>query len=145
MIIDDNWATLQYLQQDGELLTFNNRYLIHRSGEILNLRKKSKQNPQVNCGHAIDYHTYRVIDKGIQRRIRIHRAVLSSFFPIPNEHSELNACHIDANPLNNNLDNLCWMSASHNSLHAAREGYLAVDPATRIGVFLDEIKVKYDG
>lgn len=49
---------------------------------------------------------------GHERRIQVHRLIAITFIPNPENKSQVN--HIDENKLNNNVDNLNWMSAKEN-------------------------------
>jgi hypothetical protein len=63
--------------------------------------------------------------QGIRHQIRVHRLVLLAFkgFPRP----ELECNHINGNKLDNRPENLEWVTASENVLHAFRLG-LRVSP-----------------
>jgi hypothetical protein len=50
----------------------------------------------------------------------IHRLVAKYFIPNPNNKSQIN--HIDGNKLNNNVNNLEWVSNLENRKHAVRTG-----------------------
>jgi hypothetical protein len=53
---------------------------------------------------------------------KVHRLVADAFCKKPNEKVEVN--HIDGNKLNNNSDNLEWVSRSENIKHAFRLGLM---------------------
>lgn len=50
----------------------------------------------------------------------LHRAIGLAFIPNPNNEATIN--HKDGNKLNNDIDNLEWVSYGDNSLHALRTG-----------------------
>lgn len=58
--------------------------------------------------------------KGRRQNKRVHRLLMETFVPNPNNYPQIN--HIDGNKLNNNLSNLEWCTASHNSKHAVTIG-----------------------
>lgn len=57
---------------------------------------------------------------GIRKQYDIHR-LLAQYF-IANENNKPDINHIDGNKLNNNLENLEWVTKSENNKHALRLG-----------------------
>lgn len=55
-----------------------------------------------------------------QKNLRIHRAVAQAFIPNPNNYSQVN--HKDGNKLNNNVNNLEWITSTGNIKHAWDNG-----------------------
>jgi len=55
---------------------------------------------------------------GSKHRLYAHRLVAQAFIPNPEHKAEIN--HIDGNVLNNNVDNLEWVTPSENQQHALR-------------------------
>lgn len=54
------------------------------------------------------------------KSFRIHRLVAKAFIPNINNLKEIN--HIDSNPLNNNINNLEWISHRNNIIHSCKYG-----------------------
>jgi hypothetical protein len=57
---------------------------------------------------------------GIKTPVLVHRAV--AFTYLPNPHAYIIINHIDGNSANNEVSNLEWCDAQHNSQHAYRTG-----------------------
>lgn len=57
---------------------------------------------------------------GKQTNVMYHRLLAEVFISNPSNLPQVN--HIDGNPLNNSLDNLEWVSASYNNIHAITTG-----------------------
>lgn len=64
-----------------------------------------------------------MVNENKRKFFMIHRLVLETFSPIENsEKYQVN--HIDGNKMNNNLDNLEWVTPSENIIHAKNSGLL---------------------
>lgn len=59
------------------------------------------------------YLQVRLHDSGKGRNARVHRLVLHAFAPCENE-AQLEVHHIDEDPTNNTLSNLCWCTHEEN-------------------------------
>lgn len=94
-------------------------YLIHCDGRIYNVNRKIFMKPRLDKGYA----TIRLNDKNI----RIHRLVATQFISNPENKEYVN--HKDGNKLNNNVDNLEWVTRSENVLHAYNSG---LNPTTSV-------------
>lgn len=86
--------------------------------EVSNLgRVKSiKRNIIIKLGIIKGYN--RIVLKGKTKLI--HRLVSEAFIPNPENKPCVN--HIDNNPLNNNINNLEWVTHKENSFHSSRQG-----------------------
>ena len=57
---------------------------------------------------------------GKRKSFKVHRLVAIAFIPNPDNKPEVN--HIDGNKINNNIDNLEWVTSSENTIHAYETG-----------------------
>ena len=139
---DTEWVPLKYLQTTGNVLDYTGSFEISRKGDIRNLKTSNIIQYRTVMSSSLPYKSLQLPNKntGIQHRIRLHRALLSSFYPLEPIFGFLEAAHIDGNNLNNDINNLCWMNKIHNVTQAFNEGDVVVDPCTRIGVFLKPIE-----
>ena len=75
--------------------------------------------PELIKERQIDHKGYDRIGlnkNGKKKRFFVHRLALQAFNPSSDETLEVN--HIDGNKLNNNVENLEWVTSSENSIHA---------------------------
>ncbi len=98
----------------GEICSVDRQVLFHgnyalRKGIILKQTKNSK-----------GYLTVVICIDGTRKTIASHRAIAETFIPNPLELPQVN--HIDGNPLNNDVNNLEWCTASDNQKHAYATG-----------------------
>jgi hypothetical protein len=83
-------------------------FLIHKDGRIYNVKRKIFMKPRLNKGYM-----YIVLN---EKNCPIHRLVAIQF--IPNLENKEFVNHKDGNKLNNNVDNLEWVTRSENNQHA---------------------------
>lgn len=109
--MEEKWKRLIYNGED-----YGDYYLVSNLGKIKNVKTDyilknytDEKNPYYKVKLHIDY-----IDKIVT--IKVHRAVAQAFIPNPNNLPQVN--HKDGNKLNNNVDNLEWVSAKQNTIHA---------------------------
>lgn len=84
-------------------------YEITREGEVINLKWGRKVKPQPNGKGYLRV----VIGK---KRCFVHRLVAERYVPNPDGKDQIN--HKDGNKLNNNADNLEWVTNQENRDHA---------------------------
>jgi hypothetical protein len=92
-----------------------NKYLLSEDGKLLNIKtnKYIKENITPN-----NYALYRMQFNGVKQTKLIHRLLALNFIDNPRNCKFVN--HIDGNKLNNNINNLEWVTPSENSIHAYR-------------------------
>lgn len=101
-------------------------YLVSNTGRVKSVNKKwSKRDikivkPFLNTGYN------RVAIKnniGDRKKYLVHRLVAMAFLSKKDHHTQVN--HIDGDKLNNNLNNLEWVTSSENIKHAIKNGLLS--------------------
>lgn len=100
----DNIGTSYYITKDGKCYNSNtNKWL------------KGQKNPKTG------YFSYMLtMPNGKKKRCAAHRLVALAYLPRENKNkNQIN--HIDGNKLNNNLDNLEWVSPQENQQHALEQ------------------------
>jgi hypothetical protein len=88
---------------------YEGRYQVNEFGVVRNNKFELKQH--------LDKHGYKYVClslNGVQKKVKVHRIVLSSF--IGNE-PNLVCNHKDKNRTNNNLENLEWVTIHENNIH----------------------------
>ena len=138
------WAPLMYIQNDGNVLDFSDNYKISDDGVVIKSSTGIVMKTSIQDHLPVNYEVVRIghtLGDGeyVKRRLRIHRAILSSFFPINPLFGNLDVAHIDKDSMNNRLSNLCWMNRVHNVEHGRQDGDVVVSEEDRIGVFLTRI------
>ena len=90
-------------------------YIISSYGYVLSLQ--DNKDPIILKHYVHKKHAYLKLSiDGIAKRFQIHRLVAKYFIPNPDELPIVH--HIDKNPLNNNVENLVWVSEKeHKLLH----------------------------
>jgi hypothetical protein len=91
-------------------------YQIFKDGSVLGPKGKFL-NPWIGRG---GYLKVCLKNNGRKRWVYVHRLVCENFIANPLDKKEIN--HKDGDKLNNNSDNLEWVTRSENGLHAFRTG-----------------------
>ena len=76
------------------------------------------------------YPRVEISKQGIQKKYSVHRLVAEAFIPNPNNKPYVN--HIDSNRANARAENLEWVTASENLIHAYKYGHFNPDPTRMI-------------
>lgn len=92
-------------------LVINPQYEITKTGRIRNAKTKYELKPQNRGG----YLRVGLSNDGIRQTYSIHRLVSQQFIPNLENKPEVN--HKDYNTLNNNVDNLEWVTRKENTDH----------------------------
>lgn len=96
---------------------FSDIYWVGRDGEVYSEYKDMKPLKQrvtrPTNKSKNEYLEVCLMCEGKKRYIKTHRLVAKAFIPNPNNKPQVN--HIDEDGLNNNVDNLEWMTAQENS------------------------------
>jgi len=115
---------------DYRLIDGYDNYVISNTGEIYNKKFNRYLKPWINkCkiilkDGTIKYQKYKHIDlykNGKRKQFKIHRLLALHFI----ENPENKPCvdHIDGDSLNNNINNLRWVTKSENSRNRKTKGY----------------------
>lgn len=101
-------------------IIYNNdelNYSISENGDVRN----DKTNYILTNSLQNGYYSVRLsVKPNVGKHFRINRLVAQAFVPNPENKAFVN--HIDGNKLNNNKENLEWVSPSENSVHAYNTG-----------------------
>lgn len=107
---------------------FNGKYMISNKGRLKSIRKKSRKHVKdfitKGCHDTKGYFSLCLRDHGLCVRIRAHVLVGEAFLIKPKTESRLCINHIDGNKLNNNVENLEWVTYKQNSEHAIKTGLM---------------------
>jgi hypothetical protein len=98
-------------------------YMISNMGRVKRLKGYCCREERIirnNVGSSGYYQVALSVEGGPQKFHRIHRLVLEAFVSPCPKGKECN--HKDGNKLNNNLENLEWVTKSENSRHALKNG-----------------------
>lgn len=111
---DEVWKGVVYQGID-----YSWRFECSNKGRIRNTNNKHVYIPYIS---GSGYYQICTTINGIRKNIKIHKAIAESFLPNPNNLRDVN--HKDGDKLNNNLENLEWLSHRDNTMHAIKVGLL---------------------
>lgn len=124
-------------------------YEVSNLGEVRSLPRIMKSRHGNGMGYhmkgkvlrkVIDSHGYHVVQLGHHKQGHVHRLVLEAF--VPNPDNKPCCDHIDANRINNNLNNLRWATYSENNSHPHAVA-LRSNPVLQIDKTTGEIVARY--
>lgn len=93
-------------------------YEVTKDGKIYNKKWGRYVKPQPNGKGYLRVHI-------AGRMYFVHRLVAERYIPNPDNKPQVN--HKDGNHLNNNVDNLEWVTNRENSIHALRSGLMKIE------------------
>ena len=89
-------------------------YSCDREGNIYSY-KSGKRKKRKLTKDSYGYYILVLMKHGDRNHVKAHRMIAKTFIPNPDSKGTVN--HKDCNKLNNNVNNLEWMSFSENSIH----------------------------
>jgi hypothetical protein len=98
---------------------FKNKYLITRSGRILNTVTGNEIKSWRDMSAAVEYSRVTLLkNNGKNKKYYLHRLVAEIFIEKPKRKKKLQVNHKDMNTRNNKTTNLEWVTPSENVAHA---------------------------
>lgn len=120
-------------------------YLINEYGDMVTTKLKKEPFHLLKRQKYAEGYQYYSISKGNRKclKVKVHRAIALTFLPNPHGYSFVN--HINGIKNDNRLENLEWVTASENNLHAYRVlGHKSSGGVARKRVICVETGVVYD-
>ena len=120
MIQDEVWKDIEGYEGLYQVSTCGNiKSLpkIRRNGTGTYVQKERLLKPS---NTSTGYKKVELCKDGKRKGFKVHRLVAIAFIPNPDNKPEVN--HIDGNKINNNIDNLEWVTSSENTIHAYETG-----------------------
>lgn len=106
---------------------YENYYEISKKGEVRSLHKPTYGYIMEQRPDRGGYYTVRLNKPGMKSSTQyVHRLLGFAFIPNPLNKAFIN--HIDGNKLNNNIDNLEWVTHAENMRHAYKLGLVVSFP-----------------
>ena len=102
---------------------YNSMYLVSDKGNVFSVKSQKLLSIRKSKN---GYFKVTLSNDGVPKCFSIHRLVAEAF--IENKEGKPQVNHIDGNKRNNCADNLEWVTASENQLHAVRTGLHAPSP-----------------
>jgi len=104
-------------------LLYDGAFKVYEDGTIMRLKDgeyiPAKQHK--TCKNQ-KYCTVSYCQNAKQKHFYVHRLVAEAFIPNPENKPQVN--HLDGNPRNNHVDNLCWATPKENIHHAIENGLI---------------------
>lgn len=112
------------MEQWKDIDGFDGKYQISNLGNVRSFSKWKNGGLLKKGKTTTGYYVVNLVVDGRRKIVKkvIHRLVATHFLENPNNYSEVN--HKDGNKLNNNVDNLEWVSRSGNMRHAYEHGLI---------------------
>lgn len=102
-------------------LVENGLFEVHRNGDIYRNTKHGKKKCTIyKTSKNKKYRAVSAMKDGKQKNFYVHRLVAQAFIPNPKNKPQIN--HIDGDPSNNSIENLEWVTAKENVVHAYNTG-----------------------
>ena len=120
MIQDEVWKDIEGYEGLYQVSTCGNvKSLpkVRRNGTGTYIQKERLLKPS---NTSTGYKKVELYKDGKRKSFKVHRLVAIAFIPNPDNKPEVN--HIDGNKINNNIDNLEWVTSSENTIHAYETG-----------------------
>ena len=103
-----------------DVVGFEGIYIISNSGAVISSYNRNGVKSLKGSVKKNGYLQYILVKDGKKYHSNAHRLVAKAFLENPKNFQQVN--HKDGDKLNNNVDNLEWCNASHNSQHAIKNG-----------------------
>jgi hypothetical protein len=110
-----------------DVIGYEGIYQVSNLGDVKRIGKIHLCNYKYQNGYLLKsldngkgYLRIKLSNKGISKRVMLHRIIAEAFIDNPNKHPVVN--HIDGNKKNNNIDNLEWCTQSYNCLCSVKSG-----------------------
>lgn len=102
-----------------DVVGYEGDYQVSNKGRVKSFKKKKETILKPSKGER-GYHSHGLIRNRKSKSLRAHRLVAMAFIPNPENKKCIN--HIDCNKINNNVDNLEWVTHKENMVHAYKNG-----------------------
>lgn len=100
---------------------YEDLYMVSNTGLIKSLHwGKEKLLKQVIRNNNYPYYFVGLLKDGKRKYFAVHRLVAMMFIPNPNNYKQVD--HLDGNKLNNNVENLEWVTPKENTIRAWKNG-----------------------
>lgn len=105
-------------------IIMDGRFRVYSNGTIYrkNTRGLIREAKQSYVSRDKKYAVVTYTENGKQTSYYVHRLVAEAFIPNPEDKPQVN--HKDGNPLNNNVENLEWVTSKENVAHAYENGLI---------------------